>query len=1018
MMHGSYYPSPRGAGGATSYAYTNGHVPGDTPRAAPTSINGVPGFTFQTRHDRIDWRKMASVDVDRVMRELDFATLQDVIMNVTFCDITAEVDMRSMDPNFVKLFQLSQLIAEYLLHSQNYLTHSIGLTQDKVQQIEGAHNSTKAEAMKLKEELKKQKDECHKRKKMLKQQQNLIQAGANNYHKCPYCSKAFVHSAYLQSHVQRKHSEYLPPSADSETKKQSQRMEHEIEELRERLRMTETQMEEERRLIQSQMTAQRESQAKEESRRLEELQKQQMENWKQEQLESHRADMERMKDMFMKELKEMNDKYSNSQSALDSMQSKLGKRSMLGTLQDEDDIADLKELVKKQKEENEQRNRDLQEKLASTQSSLQDQNKKFKEQTKQMKTDHSEEMQHLKKQLKETRDALKMEQKGGSNSSKKSERRIQQLEKELKEYQRSLKEKDREIKLMQSRPPPLVAPPVVKPASVSTPVTATAHPVLEARRLDLHYAQKSPAKPPPSPPAKKPKPVLLAKSVSTTEEEDSASDNSEVFSEGEVSFIDDDDYDDDDDDDDDVFDEDEMAKMKEGLSLALQKNLEKCGVPEGINGITSRSLENKVKRLKEERQAVALKFRKFHDIRKSVKEEVERRFVLRLKGSGTSVKMIKGREQSLKRPKSTSPTPKSTPKLSKLKDSHPIPKAQPQPKTTRSTPHSSSAKTPAVSHAHQSIKERPRVSRQEPPPIAPRSPEVPKSSSLKSGTKVPGSPARVSFDMNGHNSFDDSDDDDDDIEDSEEESDEDISEDEEEESDITTDEEHLKKREPPSSGHASQLAQRGNAEGIDDDSDWDSEDISELDEVSQDKGRASQQQQQQQRQQQPPGRQGRPVTSGRPKSPAIARMAESIERQLSTRRSDHKPVGGVDLGGTGQSDNLRPDSRDDGRSPSPRIPTLPDASDEDDDDESLAISSLDGSNYSVPRSKSASLPVPAPRQGRPPTAGGRKSDTDMSNTYGTSMWGSSKGHAESGTAKSSLVSVTDIDDDEFDLNDL
>ena len=37
---------------------------------------------------------------------------------------------------------------------------------------------------------------------------------------------------------------------------------------------------------------------------------------------------------------------------------------MLGTLQDEDDIADLKELVKKQKEENEQRNRDLQEKVS------------------------------------------------------------------------------------------------------------------------------------------------------------------------------------------------------------------------------------------------------------------------------------------------------------------------------------------------------------------------------------------------------------------------------------------------------------------------------------------------------------------------------------------------------------------------------------------------------------------------------------------------------------------------------
>ncbi len=44
---------------------------------------------------------------------------------------------------------------------------------------------------------------------------------------------------------------------------------------------------------------------------------------------------------------------------------------MLGTLQDEDDIADLKELVKKQKEENEQRNRDLQEKVSKDQRIIQ-----------------------------------------------------------------------------------------------------------------------------------------------------------------------------------------------------------------------------------------------------------------------------------------------------------------------------------------------------------------------------------------------------------------------------------------------------------------------------------------------------------------------------------------------------------------------------------------------------------------------------------------------------------------------
>ena len=50
--------------------------------------------------------------------------------NLTFCDIEAEgdyyvifsdisfADLRDVDPNFVKMFKLSQLTIEYLLHSQ------------------------------------------------------------------------------------------------------------------------------------------------------------------------------------------------------------------------------------------------------------------------------------------------------------------------------------------------------------------------------------------------------------------------------------------------------------------------------------------------------------------------------------------------------------------------------------------------------------------------------------------------------------------------------------------------------------------------------------------------------------------------------------------------------------------------------------------------------------------------------------------------------------------------------------
>jgi len=36
----------------------------------------VPSFHFRKRFGEIDWRKLSSIDVDRVARELDFVTLQ------------------------------------------------------------------------------------------------------------------------------------------------------------------------------------------------------------------------------------------------------------------------------------------------------------------------------------------------------------------------------------------------------------------------------------------------------------------------------------------------------------------------------------------------------------------------------------------------------------------------------------------------------------------------------------------------------------------------------------------------------------------------------------------------------------------------------------------------------------------------------------------------------------------------------------------------------------------------------
>ena len=76
---------------------------------------------------------LAAFDVERVARDLDFTALQDNIEHITLCNIDAELvrnrflcsklsirlfvfkDMRSMDPNFVKLYKIAQLVIEYLL---------------------------------------------------------------------------------------------------------------------------------------------------------------------------------------------------------------------------------------------------------------------------------------------------------------------------------------------------------------------------------------------------------------------------------------------------------------------------------------------------------------------------------------------------------------------------------------------------------------------------------------------------------------------------------------------------------------------------------------------------------------------------------------------------------------------------------------------------------------------------------------------------------------------------------------
>ena len=66
------------------------------PASSFQQSHDVPGqngrnFAFRKRYEKIDWRRIASIDIDNVARTLDFNALQDNIMNITFCSIEAEL---------------------------------------------------------------------------------------------------------------------------------------------------------------------------------------------------------------------------------------------------------------------------------------------------------------------------------------------------------------------------------------------------------------------------------------------------------------------------------------------------------------------------------------------------------------------------------------------------------------------------------------------------------------------------------------------------------------------------------------------------------------------------------------------------------------------------------------------------------------------------------------------------------------------------------------------------------------
>ncbi|XP_070236918.1 cilium assembly protein DZIP1 isoform X4 [Bos mutus] len=210
----------------------------------PSAASGpLPFFQFRPRLESVDWRRLSAIDVDKVAGAVDVLTLQENIMNITFCKLEDEKCphcQSGVDPVLLKLIRLAQLTIEYLLHSQEFLTSQLHGLEERLHRslAEGEHS--KKLLTKQAGEIKLLKEECKRRKKLISTQQLMIEAKAS-YYQCHFCDKAFMNQAFLQSHIQRRHPE--DSHLEYKTRAQTDKLQSEIDMLKEQLQLTKSQLE-------------------------------------------------------------------------------------------------------------------------------------------------------------------------------------------------------------------------------------------------------------------------------------------------------------------------------------------------------------------------------------------------------------------------------------------------------------------------------------------------------------------------------------------------------------------------------------------------------------------------------------------------------------------------------------------------------------------------------------------------------------------------------------------------------
>jgi Iguana/Dzip1-like DAZ-interacting protein N-terminal len=97
------------------------------------------GFYFRQRAARLDWKKIAQLDLDDLITTVDLTALQHLVDDVAFSHISS-ADMPPVfgDDLSLKVLNLSQLMIEYLLHVQSQQEHGLHTLSGELQKAKYA----------------------------------------------------------------------------------------------------------------------------------------------------------------------------------------------------------------------------------------------------------------------------------------------------------------------------------------------------------------------------------------------------------------------------------------------------------------------------------------------------------------------------------------------------------------------------------------------------------------------------------------------------------------------------------------------------------------------------------------------------------------------------------------------------------------------------------------------------------------------------------------------------------------